>query len=231
LARDNEPMTVKPMWYELLLDLLTQAAIECYLCDSYKSIDVLLEIFSYGDIDPSDYHSDDSESDDDDDPHFAATRADDYLLWQRTAYLDEFRQKKKDRMEEFLNVKGKLEQHFENLANKYPIRKFETEMLNYCADVTGSLETPALMTGHKSLKNNNGLSSELFHIPGRYYEGIDIPISDDDYDDCDNDMENTNYNNNGNPENNNDGKKRRLSESDKFKEMVKKTKSEEISLQ
>lgn len=96
---NNNESTVKPMWYDLLLDLLTQAAIECYLCDSYSSLDALLEIFSYGNIDPSDYHSDDSESDDDD-PHFAATRADDYLLWQRTAYLDEFRQKKKDRMEE-----------------------------------------------------------------------------------------------------------------------------------
>jgi hypothetical protein len=96
---NNNESTVKPIWYDLLLDLLTQAAIECYLCDSYSSIDALLEIFSYGNIDPSDYHSDDSDSDDDD-PHFAATRADDYLLWQRTTYLDEFRQKKKDRMEE-----------------------------------------------------------------------------------------------------------------------------------
>ncbi|CAG8501883.1 16644_t:CDS:2 [Cetraspora pellucida] len=85
----NDSSLVKPLWYGLLLDLLTQAAIECYLCDSYSSIDTLLEIFSYGDIDPSDYHSDNSESDDED-SHFAATRADDYLLWQRTPYLDEF---------------------------------------------------------------------------------------------------------------------------------------------
>lgn len=109
LAHDNEneSITVKSMWYELLLDLLTQATIECYLCDSYNSIDALLEIFSYGDIDPSDYHSDDSESDDDDDPHFAATRAGDYgnvqHIWMK------FRQKKKERMEEvrnnFLRVK------------------------------------------------------------------------------------------------------------------------------
>src|SRR4051794_4141429 len=101
-------------------------------------------------------------------------------------------------------------------------------MLNYCADVTGSLGTPALMTGHKSLKNNNDLSSELFHIPGRYCGGIDIPMSDDDFNDNydENTDANTNYNYNGNPsqsENNNmDGKKRRLSESDKSKEMIKK---------
>ncbi|RIA85532.1 hypothetical protein C1645_781666 [Glomus cerebriforme] len=223
LANDHESMTVKPIWYELLLDLLTQAAIECYLCDSYSSIDALLEIFSYGNIDPSDYHSDDSESDDDD-PHFAATRADDYLLWQRTSYLDEFRQKKKDRMEEFLNVKGKLEQHFENLANKYPIRNFEKEMLNYCADVTESLEPPALMAEHKTNKNNNDhLPNELFHIPGRYDGGIDIPMSDDE------DMEDINYKDPSQYENDNtDVKKRRLSESDKSKEMTKKNKSEEV---
>uniref|UniRef100_A0A1D1ZH56 Uncharacterized protein n=1 Tax=Anthurium amnicola TaxID=1678845 RepID=A0A1D1ZH56_9ARAE len=212
---DDESMTVKPTWYDLLLDLLTQAAIECYLCDSYNSIDALLEIFSYGNIDPSDYHSDDSESDDDD-PHFAATRADDYLLWQRTTYLDEFRQKKKDRMEEFLNVKGKLEQHFENLANKYPIRDFEKDMLNYCANVTESLEPPALTTEHKANKNNDKLSNELFHIPGRYDGGIDIPMSDDDDIDC------TNY------KNPSDGKKRRLSESEKSNESIKKNKNEEV---
>ncbi|GBB93246.1 hypothetical protein RclHR1_21390001 [Rhizophagus clarus] len=213
----NNESTVKPIWYDLLLDLLTQAAIECYLCDSYSSIDALLEIFSYGNIDPSDYHSDDDSESDDDDPHFAATRADDYLLWQRTAYLDEFRQKKKDRMEEFLNVKGKLEQHFENLANKYPIRKFETDMLNYCADVTESLEPPALTTKNK----NDELSNDLFHIPGRYDGGIDIPMSDDEYIE---DIRNpSQYQNN-----NTDGKKRRLSEADKFNESTKKNKNEEI---
>ncbi|CAB4489224.1 unnamed protein product [Rhizophagus irregularis] len=219
---NNNGSTVKPIWYDLLLDLLTQSAIECYLCDSYSSLDALLEIFSYGNIDPSDYHSDDSESDDDDDPHFAATRADDYLLWQRTAYLDEFRQKKKDRMEEFLNVKGKLEQHFENLANKYPIRTFETDMLNYCADVTGSLEPPALMTKSK----NDELSNDLFHIPGRYDGGIDIPMSDDDdyyY------IEDTNKNPPQSENKYTDVKKRRLSETDKSNEMSKKNKNEEVS--
>ncbi|CAG8711527.1 4334_t:CDS:2 [Dentiscutata erythropus] len=180
---DNDYSLIKPLWYDLLLDLLTQAAIECYFCDSYSSIDTLLEIFSYGDIDPSDYHSDDSESDDDDDSHFAANRADDYLLWQRTPYLDEFRQKKKARMEEFLNVKGKLEQHFENLARKYPIRDLEIEMYNFCSKINSNyMKIPELITLHKA-STNPDLPVELFHIPGKYNGGINIPISNDDSDD------------------------------------------------
>ncbi|RIB04085.1 hypothetical protein C2G38_2149193 [Gigaspora rosea] len=183
LEFDNDSSLVKPLWYDLLLDLLTQAAIECYFCDSYSSIDTLLEIFSYGDIDPSDYHSDDSESDDDEDSHFAANRADDYLLWQRTPYLDEFRQKKKVRMEEFLNVKGKLEQHFENLAQKYPIRDLEIEMYNYCSKINSTyMKLPELITLHKA-STNPDFPVELFHIPGKYNGGINIPMSDDDLDD------------------------------------------------
>ncbi|CAG8442796.1 6490_t:CDS:2 [Acaulospora colombiana] len=170
----NDPILVKSTWYDLLLDLLTQSAIECYFCDSYSSIDALLEIFSYGDIDPSDYHSDNSESEDDEDPHFAANRADDYLLWQRTTVLDEFRSKKKDRMEEFLNVQGKLEQHFANLAMKYPVCNLEAEMLAYCTNVLSFVDAPALVKLHTN--------DELFNVSGRYGDGIDIPMSEDEFD-------------------------------------------------
>ncbi|CAG8554448.1 2457_t:CDS:2 [Funneliformis caledonium] len=209
----HESMTVSQTWYALLLDLLTQAAIECYFCDSYSSMDTLLEIFSYGDIDPSDYHSDVSESDDDD-PHFAATRADDYLLWQRTAYLDEFRQKKKIRMEE-----GKLEEHLENLANKYSVRNFETGMLNYCQKVTGCLDIP-------TLTNYNDLPGEI--IPGEYHGGIDIPMSDEE-----DTEEDTNYGHDRDlqfedDKDENNLKKRRLSESDGSKSQEIKKKKNDI---
>ncbi|CAG8507355.1 12586_t:CDS:2 [Acaulospora morrowiae] len=183
----SNSILVKSTWYDLLLNLLTQAAIECYLCDSYSSIDTLLEIFSYGDIDPSDYHSDNSESEDDDeDPHFAANRADDYLLWQRTSVLDEFRMKKKDRMKEFLNVEGKLEQHFENLAAKYPICDFETEMLAYCTNVANFMDVPALITLYKE-STNNGLLVEPSQVSGDYNGGIDIPMSENEFGDLNED--------------------------------------------
>ncbi|CAG8750291.1 11488_t:CDS:2, partial [Racocetra fulgida] len=143
------------------------------------SIDTLLEIFSYGDIDPSDYHSDNSESDDDEDSHFAAIRADDYLLWQRTPYLDEFRQKKKARMEEFLNVKGKLDQHFENLAQKYSIHDLEIEMYKYCSKINSTyMKVPELITLHGA-STNPDFPVELFQIPGRYNgDGLNLQIPD-----------------------------------------------------
>lgn len=82
-----------------------------------------------------------------------------------------------------MNVKGKLEQHFVNLAIKYPIRHFEEEMLAYCKNVASFMDVPALMTIHNiSLTNNDKLPIELFHIPGRYHGGIDIPMSEEDDD-------------------------------------------------
>ncbi|KAI9302394.1 hypothetical protein BJ944DRAFT_269999 [Cunninghamella echinulata] len=39
-----------PRWYDLFLDVLTQAAIECYLCDGQTGLESIYEIFSYGDV-------------------------------------------------------------------------------------------------------------------------------------------------------------------------------------
>lgn len=92
-------------------------------------------------------------------------------------------------------------------------------MLNYCADVTKSIEPPALMMKNK----NDELSNGLFHIPGRYDGGIDIPMSDDE------DIEDTNKDPPQSKNKYTDGKKRRLSETDKSNEMSKKNKNEEVS--
>ena len=61
--------------YSLLLSLMTQAAIEAYLCDAHTTLASLLEIFSYGDIDPQE-HYDEEDHDDHNSP-------DDFLLWRR----------------------------------------------------------------------------------------------------------------------------------------------------
>ena len=37
-----------PKWYDLFLELLTQAAIESYLCDGQVGLESIFEIFSYG---------------------------------------------------------------------------------------------------------------------------------------------------------------------------------------
>jgi hypothetical protein len=55
-----------PRWYDLFLELLTQAAIESYLCDTQAGLEPIFEIFSYGDVEDED-QVDDVESDDDDD--------------------------------------------------------------------------------------------------------------------------------------------------------------------
>ncbi|KAI8068239.1 hypothetical protein BC940DRAFT_332995 [Gongronella butleri] len=41
-------------WYDLFLDLLTQAAIESYLCDMQTSLESISEIFSYGEVEDDD---------------------------------------------------------------------------------------------------------------------------------------------------------------------------------
>lgn len=35
-------------WYRLLLEMMTQAVIEAYLCDSTVGVDTILDVFSYG---------------------------------------------------------------------------------------------------------------------------------------------------------------------------------------
>ncbi|ORZ15888.1 hypothetical protein BCR42DRAFT_352890 [Absidia repens] len=59
-----------PRWYDLFLELLTQAAIECYLCDMETGLEAIYEIFSYGDVEDEDEperHTDDEEDEDEED--------------------------------------------------------------------------------------------------------------------------------------------------------------------
>ncbi|ORX46505.1 hypothetical protein DM01DRAFT_1339506 [Hesseltinella vesiculosa] len=44
-------------WYDLFLDVLTQAAIESYLCDMQSSPESIIEIFSYGEVEDEDDNS------------------------------------------------------------------------------------------------------------------------------------------------------------------------------
>ncbi|CAO3600865.1 unnamed protein product [Absidia cylindrospora] len=58
-----------PRWYDLFLELLTQAAIECYLCDMETGLEAIYEIFSYGDVEDEDEperHTDDDDDDEED---------------------------------------------------------------------------------------------------------------------------------------------------------------------
>ena len=97
-------------------------------------------------------------------------------------------------------------------------------MLNYCQRVTGCLKTPTLIEEHKNNINYNELPSEI--LSGRYNGGIDIPMSDEEEDL--EDINDSQFENNDTDENN--LKKRRLSDSDggKFKEIKKKKNEERI---
>lgn len=47
--QDMKDMKVLEGWYKLLLEMMTQAAIESYLCDEDTGFDTILDVFSYGD--------------------------------------------------------------------------------------------------------------------------------------------------------------------------------------
>ncbi|GJJ75545.1 hypothetical protein EMPS_07903 [Entomortierella parvispora] len=47
--KDVKDTKISEGWYRLLLEMLTQAVIESYLCDGTAGVDTILDIFSYGD--------------------------------------------------------------------------------------------------------------------------------------------------------------------------------------
>lgn len=49
-AKDESEGRVLEGWYRLLLEMMTQAVIEAYLCDGTTGVDILLDVFSYGDL-------------------------------------------------------------------------------------------------------------------------------------------------------------------------------------
>lgn len=73
-------------WYDLFLDLLTQAAIQAYLYDGKTGLETLYEIFSYGYIDEDD---DDDDMEEEEEEESDVQAADHHLLFPktRTMYL------------------------------------------------------------------------------------------------------------------------------------------------
>ncbi|CAO3598098.1 unnamed protein product [Absidia cylindrospora] len=62
-----------PRWYDLFLELLTQAAIERYLCDMQTGLESIYEIFSYGDVEDEDEPDHHATNDTDLDDHSPST--------------------------------------------------------------------------------------------------------------------------------------------------------------
>jgi hypothetical protein len=120
-----------PRWYDLFLELLTQAAIERYLCDMQTGLESIYEIFSYGDVedeDEPDHHADDpgtpqehplshhssganADDDDEDDDEeddmddWGVRAADHHLLFPKTRTMYLFKTQVREREKEVSNYK------------------------------------------------------------------------------------------------------------------------------
>ncbi|KAI8982194.1 hypothetical protein BDF20DRAFT_865517 [Mycotypha africana] len=154
-----------PRWYDLFLDLLTQAAIQKYMCDGCTGLEAIHEIFSYGYVEDEDEEDDcDDEDDDDDDDEeededeeeeeeeeeendiWNVKAADHHLLFPKTRTMYLFKLQVHKREKEFTHIKEgyTLEQHFQELEKLYPFIYFERNMCDFIQMLLEDMDTPAL---------------------------------------------------------------------------------------
>lgn len=118
---DIKPLTVAgqqvmgggmpPRWYDLFLDLLTQAAIQSYMCDGKTGLETIYEIFSYGyvededeeDIDLDDEY-DDEEDEDEEEDIWNVKAADHHLLFPKTRTMFLFKLQVRQREKQVKNT-------------------------------------------------------------------------------------------------------------------------------
>jgi hypothetical protein len=106
-----------PKWYDLFLELLTQAVIECYLCDSHVGLESIFEAFSYGDVEEEEEDEDDHDEstpdnadqteqteqdvEEEDEEELWGVRAEDhFLLFPKTRTIFLFSQQLREREKE-----------------------------------------------------------------------------------------------------------------------------------
>ncbi|KAI8638387.1 hypothetical protein BD408DRAFT_351916 [Parasitella parasitica] len=160
---DVKPLTVAgqqvmgggmpPRWYDLFLDLLTQAAIQNYMCDGKTGLETIYEIFSYGYVEDEDeedtlieneeddYDEDDEEDDDEDDDNYIwnVKASDHHLLFPKTRTMFLFKL-------QFTQIKDgyTLEAHFKELEKLYPLVYFERNMCDFIQMLIEAMDIPAL---------------------------------------------------------------------------------------
>ncbi|KAG0175702.1 hypothetical protein DFQ28_006891 [Apophysomyces sp. BC1034] len=140
-----------PRWYDLFLELLTQAAIESYLCDSQAGLEPIFEIFSYGDVEDEDEPEETEEEEhdeveDQEEDEWGVKAADHHLLFPKTRTMYLFKTQVREREKEFLIVQqgDDLKQHFEKLAQRYPLQEFEKSMGEFIQMILDTMDVPAL---------------------------------------------------------------------------------------
>ncbi|KAI9484424.1 hypothetical protein BDB00DRAFT_855630 [Zychaea mexicana] len=97
-----------PRWYDLFLSLLSQAAIECYMCDGQAGLESIFEIFSYGDVEDEDEPEDADDEDENDDEEqqqqdndeWGVRAADHHLLFPKTRTMYLFKTQVREREKE-----------------------------------------------------------------------------------------------------------------------------------
>jgi hypothetical protein len=106
-----------PRWYDLFLDLLTQAAIQAYMCDGKIGLETIYEIFSYGYVEDEDEEDEvdeepDEEEDDEDEEEeeeeeeeyeediWSVKAADHHLLFPKTRTMFLFKMQVREREKE-----------------------------------------------------------------------------------------------------------------------------------
>ncbi|KAG0311877.1 hypothetical protein BGZ97_011577 [Linnemannia gamsii] len=208
-AKDESEGRVLEGWYRLLLEMMTQAVIEAYLCDGTTGVDILLDVFSYGDLAEDEEEptkdataEDDNNNTNTNDGAFSGRRASyqaqqqqgqtnnsqdaititqdrqDDILFVKTAEYEAFKKAKDDRLQEFLTMNGtSVEQHFVDIASKYPLIVFERQMTHYIARSQKLLVDPKLSRSAEDIG---------FLIPpatSAYADGsLSMPVSDDEDD-------------------------------------------------
>ncbi|KAK3831855.1 MAG: hypothetical protein J3R72DRAFT_244029 [Linnemannia gamsii] len=202
--KDQNEGRVLEGWYRLLLEMMTQAVIEAYLCDGRTGVEILLDVFSYGDLpedqgetaaaaakETSDENSGvngssfqtiqqqqgQTNNTSNQDITTTQDRQDD-ILFAKTAEYDAFKQAKNQRLQEFLTMNDtSVEQHFVDIASKYPLIIFERQMTHYIARSQKLLADPKLSRSTEDMQ---------FLIPpatSAYADGsLSMPVSDDEDD-------------------------------------------------
>ncbi|KAF9365750.1 hypothetical protein BGX34_008483 [Mortierella sp. NVP85] len=184
-------------WYRLLLEMMTQAVIEAYLCDGTIGVDTILDVFSYGNdpeasteeikdvptnpgrkgsaasIEDLQLHQQQSESSDGN-----AQDQEDDILFVKSPEYEAFRNAKEKRLQELLTLEAtSMEQHFVNLAVKYPLIVFERQMTHY---ITRSQK---LLVDPKLSRSAEEIGLVIPPATSAYADGsLSMPVSDDEDD-------------------------------------------------
>ncbi|KAG0059027.1 hypothetical protein BGZ89_000762 [Linnemannia elongata] len=205
-AKDESEGRVLEGWYRLLLEMMTQAVIEAYLCDGTTGVDTLLDVFSYGDL--AEDEEEPAKDGNNDESHISNSSAtegtlngrrasfqgqtnsnqeatatttqdrQDDILFVKSAEYEAFKKAKDERLQEFLTMNGSsVEQHFVDIASKYPLIVFERQMTHYIARSQKLLVDPKLSRSAEDIG---------FLIPpatSAYADGsLSMPVSDDEDD-------------------------------------------------